>query len=282
MQPPTVQPSRLVLLGDPVAHSLSPLFQNAALRDAQLQCRYELLRTPASELASTIELLRQERAAGNVTVPHKEAFATHCTVLSETARRVGAVNTFWFVDDQLIGDNTDVAGATAAIDAIEVVEPSRELTSRQRDERSCVVLGAGGSAAAVLVALANAGVRNVFIVARNIARARSLVDRLQVEAAVSHTMPRPDVAELVINTTPVGLLDDELPFDVAMLPEHARVLDLVYKRGGTALVRAARARGLIADDGLRMLVEQGAQSFERWFGKSLDRQIMWRALESVR
>jgi shikimate dehydrogenase len=269
VQLPTTQPIRLVLLGDPVEHSLSPVFQNAALRDAKLRSHYEVLHTRADELANTIDVLRRQNAAGNVTVPHKEAFAAHCDVLSDTARRIGAVNTFWFANNKLVGDNTDIAGAAAALDAV---------TSGQLAQMSCLMLGAGGSAAAVLAALEDAGVTDVQIVARNEARARAMVDRMQGHATVCTELPVTLNADLVINTTPIGLVDDAVPIDVASLPSRTRVLDLVYRRGGTALVRAARARGLVAHDGLRMLVEQGAHAFERWFGVTPDRDVMWRAL----
>jgi shikimate dehydrogenase len=248
------------------------VFQNAALRAEKLRCRYDVLRTPASALSVTIELLRRERAAGNVTIPHKEAFAAHCAVRSETAQRVGAVNTFWFVDDALHGDNTDVWGATAAIEAV--------MTGRASPAH-CLVFGAGGSAAAVLVALDELGMRDVTIVARHAERARALTERLHLDAEVHTTLPDLAAYDLVINATPIGLSGNEFPFGVDTLHADARVLDLVYRTGGTPLVRAALARGLVAEDGLRMLVEQGVRAFERWFGVTPDRQVVWRSLDDV-
>ena len=274
MNAPTVQPSRLVLVGDPVAHSLSPVFQNAALRAKGLRCRYELLETPATNLADVIEGLRRENAAGNVTVPHKESFAAFCDESSPVARRVGAVNTFWFADGRLIGDNTDVHGVMAAL---------KWLGCDSVHDRRCLVFGSGGSAAAVLTALADARASSITITARNRERAAALVVRLNVDANIVDSSPQSlESFDVVVNTTPVGLGSDEMPLDVERLSRNAKLLDLVYRKGGTALVRAARAIGIDADDGLRMLVEQGACSFERWFGVAPDRAMMWDSLAEYR
>ena len=138
-------PSRLVLIGHPVAHSLSPRFQNAALAAAGLAVRYEIADVDAADLDRVIEQIRRDGAAGNVTVPHKVAFAARCDVWSATASRVGAVNTFW-VDGagRLVGDNTDAGGFSAALRALVSPEQVREVA----------LIGAGGSAAAVVAAMA--------------------------------------------------------------------------------------------------------------------------------
>ncbi|MEP6692283.1 MAG: shikimate dehydrogenase, partial [Gemmatimonadaceae bacterium] len=137
-------PSRLVLLGHPVAHSLSPLFQNAALRSASLRVTYETMDVAPDALERTLRSLRAERAAGNVTVPYKERVHALCEARTTMADRVGAVNTFWFDDrGALSGDNTDVAGfAAMALGVVDAARPQR-----------IALLGAGGAAAAVLAAL---------------------------------------------------------------------------------------------------------------------------------
>ncbi|HZI42801.1 MAG TPA: hypothetical protein VFD67_13880, partial [Gemmatimonadaceae bacterium] len=104
------RPGRLVLLGRSLGHSLSPLFQNAALSSAKLPLRYETLDVPASALEGTLEQLAAEGAAGNVTIPYKERIFEACDRLTTLAREVGAVNTFWFERGELVGDNTDVVG----------------------------------------------------------------------------------------------------------------------------------------------------------------------------
>ena len=267
-----VLPGRLVLLGHPVAHSLSPLFQNAALRQAGIPLEYEAVDVAPADLADTLGRLRSIAAAGNVTIPHKEAVAAHCEELTAVARRAQAVNTFWFANSRLIGDNTDVGGFEAA---------ARELLGPNglRGVRSVAVIGAGGSAAAVLAAVERwPGVR-ARVSGRTHDRARSLCARFaELATPVPSTTDAVRGADLVVNATPVGLADDALPIDPALLAPGAAVIDLVYRRGATALVRAARRLGLRATDGMTVLLEQGALAFERWFGIAPDRQAMREAL----
>jgi shikimate dehydrogenase len=265
-------PGRLVLLGHPVAHSLSPRFQNAALRAAGLPLEYEVLDVPPARLAPTLADLRAIGAAGNVTIPHKEALASLCDELTDLARRVGAVNTFWCANGMLIGDNTDVAGFAAAVAAL----LGRDRLARLK---SVAVLGAGGAAAAVLAAVECWPGARARVHGRSPDRARRLCERFGGVATAAATIDEAvTAADLVVNATPVGLGDDSVPMDPARLGSHTAVLDLVYRHGGTAFVRAADRLGLRAADGTSMLVEQGAVAFERWFGVVADRQAMWEAL----
>ncbi|MEX2177873.1 MAG: shikimate dehydrogenase [Gemmatimonadaceae bacterium] len=266
-------PGRLVLLGHPLGHSFSPKFQNAALAHAGIPLSYELLDVPRSALDDTVATLRRERAAGNVTVPYKEPFRALCDRASETARAVGAVNTFWTaVDGALVGDNTDVDGFRAA---------ARELLGARAPNGPIAVLGAGGAAAAALYAMKGWENARFRMYARTRDRAEQLARRLEVDATFADSAA--DAvrgAALLVNATPVGLRDDSVPIAPDGLPDGIAVLDIVYRAGETALVRQARARGLRALDGAVMLVEQGALAFERWFGIPADRSVMWAALRS--
>jgi shikimate dehydrogenase len=259
-----------VLLGHPVDHSLSPAFQNAALRSAGLRLEYEALDVPPSRLSTVAALLREANGAGNVTVPHKSAFAGFCARTSPVAERVGAVNTFWTEDGVLIGDNTDVGGFDAAV---------RRHFGAPGEHAIVAVLGAGGAAAAVLAAIERWEGARARIAARSHVRAGALAGRFaRMATAARDVGDALDGATLVVNATPVGLRGDELPVEPSALPAGADVYDLSYRRGETPWVHACRARGLRAADGLSMLVEQGALSFERWFGMVPDRQVMWDAV----
>lgn len=269
-------PERLVLLGHPLTHSLSPLFQNAALRAAGIQAKYEALDVPKSALEDTIAALRRERAAGNVTIPYKTLVYKACDRLTAVARRVGAVNTFWTaVDGAFVGDNTDVGGFQAAV---------QQLMGDPADGEVVAVLGAGGAAAAVMHAIEGWPNVRARVYNRDSARAEEMVQRFDVPAAVVSTSDAAvDGATLVVNATSVGMrANDTPPVSVSVLPAGAAVFDVVYRVGETALVRDARARGLRAMDGLTMLVEQGALAFERWFGAFPDRDAMWSSLEPRR
>ena len=263
-------PGRLVLLGHPVAHSLSPRFQNAALRAARIPLEYEALDVRAEALDATLAELAESRASGNVTIPHKEAVAARCVRRTPLADRCGAVNTFWHEGGALLGDNTDVGGVDAIASA---------LLGKARADARVALVGAGGSAAAVLAAAERWGSAEVRLYNRNVDRAHALASRFGASVEVVESVDGAlDGATLVVNATPVGLHDDAFPVPIESLPRDAAVFDLVYRANETAWVRAARDAGHRAADGEGMLVEQGALSFERWFGIEPDRNAMWRAL----
>lgn len=263
------RPKRLVLLGRSLGHSLSPKFQNAALEAAELPLRYETLDIPASAIDATFETLAGQQAAGNVTVPHKQAVFARCERLTPLAARAAAVNTFWFEHGELVGDNTDVAGFNAAV---------RELLRGEPASLTVGVLGAGGAASAVLTAIESWRECRALVHNRTPERATALCARFSSVARLADVDEIARVADLVVNATSVGLRDDELPIDPAHLRHSAMALDLVYRVGETRWVRDARARGLLALDGLVMLIEQGAAAFERWFGFPPDRDVMWRSV----
>jgi shikimate dehydrogenase len=263
-------PGRLVLLGHPVTHSLSPAFQNAALRAAGIPLLYEPVDVTPRDLRALLRELQSSDAAGNVTIPHKAAVHASCDEMTDIATRVGAVNTFWFESGKLNCDNTDVGGFDAA---------ARALLGGEIAEARVALLGSGGAAAAVLAAAEQWGDAQVSILARNTDRATKLARRFRDVARVEkNAVSALANATLVVNATPVGQHDDEQPLEIGLVPESAAVMDLVYRRGGTPWVKAARKRGNRAADGLPMLLEQGALSFQRWFGIAPDREAMRQSL----
>jgi shikimate dehydrogenase len=258
------------LLGHPVSHSLSPVFQNAALRAAKIPLKYEALDVAPAELRSTLRELSEAKAAGNITIPHKTAVHASCDKVSEVADRVGAVNTFWFQSADLHCDNTDVAGFDSAVRALVGGDP---INAR------VVLIGSGGAAAAVLAAAERWQNARVKVVARNAEKARKLTRRFRDVASAETNLEKALVeATLIVNATPIGQHDDEQPVDVEMIEPTTAVFDLVYRRGGTPWVKAAREKGCRAADGLPMLLEQGALSFQRWFGIEPDREAMRQSL----
>ena len=264
-------PSRLVLLGSDVGSSLSPIFQRAALAAAGIPLTYDAVSVRPEDLASMIEEIRTAGIAGNVTRPHKAAFHAACDVLTPIARRVGAVNTFWVSDGHLHGDNTDVDGFDVA---------ARELLDRNTAGMEVLLLGAGGAAAAVLAAVERWQSARTMIVARNTMKASSLAQRYPGTANIEpDTTSGAERAGLIVNATPIGQHDDSMPLNPSFIGPETAVLDLVYRRGETAWVRAVRAKGNAARDGTTMLLEQGALSFRRWFGIDPDRNAMRKSLQ---
>lgn len=245
---------RAGVLGWPVAHSRSPAIHEAAYAAAGLEgWRYQLLPVPPELLAETLRALPAAGFVGaNVTIPHKEAALAAADTATDAARAIGAANSLRFDSEGRIeADNTDAPGFLAALGE---PPPGR-----------AVVLGAGGSARAVVWALASAGVQ-VEVWNRTPRRAEVVAGELGARA-VAEVEP----GGLLVNATSVGLdpADDpfaELPLEAARMGEWDVVADLVYGAAETALAGAARAAGARVVDGLEVLVRQGALSFERWTG----------------
>ena len=262
------RPSRLVLLGHPVGHSLSPRIQNAALRSAGIPLEYVALDVAPAALPAVLDDIVATGTAGNVTIPHKEAVAGRAS-LTSIARRVGAVNTFWVEGGELHGHNTDVHGFDACVRAL-LGGPPRGIVA---------VLGAGGAAAAVLAAVEGWHAASALVHGRTPSRAEMLCARFPRIARPAASVEEALVgATLVVNATPIGLHGDEHPAPLERIPRDAAVVDLVYRVGGTSWSRAAIQRGHRACDGLPMLIEQGAAAFEQWFGIPADRTAMWKAV----
>ena len=269
------RPARIVLLGQPVAHSLSPVFQNAALEAARIAAHYEVMDVNADTLRATMRELASMGAAGNVTIPHKERVAGLVDVISPLAAHVGAVNTWWTADGLLHGDNTDVGGFDDAVVAL-----MGEIPAHAR----VTILGSGGAARAAAVAIAQWPHARLALWGRDADRALQLValgptGRTVVEDGMLNAVRD---ATLVVNATSIGLLDEALPIEPALLAHETACLDLVYRRNGTTpWVRRAREQGRPADDGVQMLIGQGARSWASWFGVPPDRDVMLRALQAA-
>jgi len=173
-------------------------------------------------------------------------------------------------DGALVGHNTDVAGFTELVASVLGIVPAGAHFA---------VIGAGGAAAAVLAAIEKWERCSATLYSRTESRAANLAQRFSGVASSKSMMHEKKLAgDIVVNATPVGLNDDELPVPLSALPPRAIVLDLVCKAGETAWVRAARSSGHVASDGFPMLVGQGAAAFEIWFGAQPDREAMWRGL----
>lgn len=261
------------LIGHPVAHSKSPDMQNAAFAAVGLDgWRYELWDTPLDALPARMrEVSERDDVAGcNVTIPHKQAVMPYLNAVSEHARAIGAVNTIFKRGRYLLGDNTDWTGflADLAFHGVTVSGETRAL-----------VLGAGGSARAVVYALAAQGA-HVLICNRTPERARELLDALanspylreirdNCAAVASLADSTCRSANLIVNCTSAGMWPHEeaspWPDDVPF-PAGATLYDLVYKPRVTKLMRQAEAAGLRTIGGIGMLAEQGAAAFEKWTG----------------
>ncbi|MBR0754209.1 shikimate dehydrogenase [Bradyrhizobium jicamae] len=250
------------LIGWPAAHSRSPIIHRYWLRTLGIEGGYVIEAVPPDEFKDFIFRLSLRGFVGaNVTIPHKEQ-ALALSQPDARARAVGAANTLWFEDGELRSTNTDVEGFINNLDAC---APGWDQAS------DALVLGAGGSARAVVFGLRERGIARIHLVNRTIDRARALAGEFGASVlpatwdAVPALLPR---AGLLVNTTSLGM-HGQLPLevDVGALPQGAVVTDLVYVPLVTPLLAAAQARGLKTADGLGMLLHQAVRGFQLWFGE---------------
>ena len=257
---------RAGVIGHPIAQSLSPALHGRWLERFGIDGTYEAVPCAPDGFAEKVRTLRAAGWAGlNVTMPFKAEALALADHADDVATRTGSANTLVFGDDGVRASNTDVGGFEGAL---------REALDRADggSPASALVLGAGGTAPAVLAALSSVGIRELRLSNRTREAADALAERFG--ASVVPWADRDDAADadILVNATALGLIGKPpLDMDVSALPSHAVVADCVYVRGGvTPLVAAARARGLAALDGLPMLVRQAVPGFTAWYGREPD------------
>ena len=248
---PSAHTRLFALLGDPVAHSLSPRFQNAGFCAAGLDAVYLALRVSSTDIANMMNVLVDSGGGGNITVPHKQAAVLPGALCSDRVQRLGAANVFAGGEGGLALDNTDVEGILAVLDRVDA-----------RGDDWCI-LGTGGSARAVIDAARARGAR-IAVMSRQAKRATAFTKWAE-DLGVTRTDP--SECQVIINTTPLGLQsDDPLPADPVAFPSARVAVDLAYRpEGTTAWCEACHAAGLLAVDGREVLLQQGVASWRLWF-----------------
>ena len=274
---------QLGLIGYPLGHSFSPKIHTAALQSCGLEGDYSLFPIQPEDKKGLQDLVSHvcsgEIQGLNVTIPHKQNVIPFLDELTPTALAIGAVNTIYLRDNKLMGDNTDAPGFLADLKKFLATETQKHRAL------GVLVLGAGGSARAVVYALLNDG-WNVTIASRRIEQAQQLADsftnyHLQVADFNLSNIELSNIS-LLVNTTPIGMTPkvnaSPLP-DNLSLPRHVSIYDLVYNPRETKLVKDAHTQGLTATTGLGMLIEQAALSFELWTGHYPSREILRASVE---
>ncbi len=257
------------VVGHPIAHSRSPLIHNHWIAQYGLSGCYEALDVAPEDFTEFLAGFQDQGfVGGNVTIPHKETAFAGVAHATERARRLGAVNTLWLEEGALWGDNTDIVGYLANLDA--ACDPGWEARAG-----SALVLGAGGAARAVVAGLIERGLSPIRLVNRTRERAEALASlfagykksvAISVHGFEELSMLVPQVG-LIVNTTSLGMAGKPpLPLDLGPCRDDAVVSDIVYVPLETPLLAMARARGLACVDGLGMLLHQAVPGFERWFG----------------
>jgi len=285
-------PVRLGIFGDPVAHSLSPQMQNAALGACEIDMQYARFHIRTNELRSALLFLRTLDFVGiNVTVPHKIAAFTQVDETDESAARAEAVNTIRVRDEKLIGSNTDGEGFLRAI--------RTEFSIDLRDLRVMIIGAGGGTGRAIAWQCALESCERLVLVNRTLEKANALAEQLRpflsdarvlgpatrLEAvALDESAMRVQLADidLIVNATPLGMNpSDPTPVPARLLAPHHIVFDCVYGSSKTALFRAATEVGARGANGFSMLLHQGALSFSTWFDREAPIEAMRAALYAL-
>jgi shikimate dehydrogenase len=273
---------RVVLIGHPVAHSLSGAMHQAAFDALGIDAAYELWDRSPLQLGEAVAELRTEAFLGaNVTIPHKERVVPLVDRLTEEAHATGAVNTITREGRRLVGHNTDVPGFRVALD---------RLVGKQKMPRQAVVLGAGGGARAVVLGLITEGFQRIVVFNRHLHRAEGMVKHFARSAAHMELRAMPwhesiieaelAKAKVLVNATSIGLTSDDSPVSGEILHPDLLVLDLIYSR--TRLLRDAAAAGCSVQDGELMLLHQGAAAFTLWTGQPAPLELMQSKLAEAR
>jgi shikimate dehydrogenase len=276
---------RVVLLGQPVTHSLSEALQEAAFAAAGVDAHYEPRDTPTVDLADAIAALRGEEYLGaNIGHPHKDRAVSMLDRLTEEAQATGAVDTITCDGDQLIGHNTDVIAFKRALE---------ELVGSKKMPRNAVVVGAGGGGRAAIYALISMGFQNVALFNRHLHRGERLVKHFARSAAHMELKARPwhesvieaELAktDILVNASAMGRDPEETPIPAELLPPDIYVFDLHVVPEETRLLREAKAAGATAvQNGDVMLIDQTAASFELWTDEKAPLDVIKKTLKSAR
>jgi shikimate dehydrogenase len=267
---------KALVIGDPIEHSLSPVMHNEAFKQAGIQGSYEKKKVTSGDLPSFLQYLKESDYAGcNVTIPHKVAIIPFLDVIDPEAEKIGAVNTVVNNNGKLIGYNTDGIGFLLGL---------KEKISKPIGEMNILLIGAGGAARSIAYALLKENPEKLFIANRSAERLNLLVKDLNKICVEPLSLKKAESElssfDVLINTTNAGMYPniDTEPIQLTQLKNDAVVCDIVYNPLKTNWLQTAENKGAIIDNGVSMLVMQGAMAFEKWTGTFPDTNKMKKAV----
>lgn len=266
------------VFGDPVDDNPTVVMEQAAFDAEQIPMEYLTIQVKKGDLEDAIKGLRAMNFTGiNITMPHKGEVIQYLDEISESARIMGAVNTVYWKDGKLAGENTDGKGFMKSLEDGKV----------EVEGKNAVILGAGGAARAIAVELARTGIRNITVINKNRDRGQLLVDIINKKTTANGKFVVWDGCaqiekgtDILVNATPIGFLNDEKP-EIAYenLPQDLVVCDVIPNKMKTSFLQEAEKRGLKTFNGLEMLVNQGALAYELWTGRKAPVEIMKQAMK---
>ncbi len=271
----------IAVFGDPVSHSLSPAMHNAAFAALDWNCVYIPCHVKPEQITHAVQAIKSLNFKGvNITIPHKQSVLPFLDEVSEDSKMSGSINTIIHRDNRLIGTSTDGTGFLRSL---------KEDGNFDITDKNILIFGAGGSARALVYSLIGAGIKSLTIINRNFAKAVDLEERIWNDTgftATVHELNRLNELDwnsydLLINTTSIGLHDEQ-----SIMPEHFLapkhfVYDIVYRKGGTKLYNDAIKTGCQVLSGLSLLLYQGVESFKLWFDTEPPIEVMRNKLNEI-
>lgn len=266
---PSAGRTAAAVIGDPVLHSLSPTIYNAAFEHDQINWSYSAVNITGEQVSDALEEMRQSEVGGlSVTMPHKEIVANLVDETTRHAERLGAVNCVSKNGSTLVGHNTDGEGFIKAIEA---------ETKERTEGKSYLVIGAGGAAKAVTLALGEAGASEVIVSSRNASKSRKAAS-LAGQVGRSGSLSEAEGVDVIINATPIGMRgagnEDQLPLPVEAMHKGQIIVDLIYHPLQTEFLKNASRIGARTMNGIGMLIHQAALQYTLWTNKEAPLDVM--------
>lgn len=266
---PSAGRTAAAVIGDPVLHSLSPTIYNAAFEHDQVNWSYSAVNITGEQVSDALEEMRQSEVGGlSVTMPHKEIVANLVDETTRHAERLGAVNCVSKYGSTLVGHNTDGEGFIKAIEA---------ETKERTEGKSYLVIGAGGAAKAVTLALGEAGASEVIVSSRNASKSRKAAS-LAGQVGRSGSLSEAEGVDVIINATPIGMRgagnEDQLPLPVEAMHKGQVIVDLIYHPLQTEFLKNASRIGARTMNGIGMLIHQAALQYTLWTNKEAPLDVM--------
>ena len=262
---------QFAVIGNPIGHSLSPYLHNFVYKLLGIDAVYERKRVLKSELPQIINLIKNGDLSGiNVTIPHKENIMEYLDNINPRARSIGAVNIIMNKGNKLIGNNTDWFGFLMALKKNRIDPANKEV----------IVLGAGGTAKAVLFALKQAGVNKIVLLNRTLQKAEELKEDIVFPYPLTQLAQMIKNDSIIINTTPIGMQSAQSPIDLELIHKNQILIDAIYTPFETAFLKLGKKIGAKTLNGLDMFIYQGLTSIDLWFGKDISNQVNFTQLKT--
>jgi len=262
---------QFAVIGNPIAHSISPDLHNYVYNSLGIEANYEKLKIQINEIPSIIDDLKNGVLSGiNVTIPHKENVIEYLDEINPRAKTIGAVNVIHKNGNKLFGNNTDWFGFNMSLKKNEIDVSGKEV----------IVLGAGGTSKSILFALKQTGVKKIILLNRTLQKAEELQDEIVFPNSLDDSVQMIKNDSIIINTTPIGMQSEQCPIELGLLHENQTLIDVIYTPMETVFLKFGKKIGAKTLNGLDMFIYQGLTSMDLWFGEDISKQVNFTQLKT--